>query len=215
MKIFIQPVRDVFQTNAYFYINEETKHGCLIDPGAQPELLLKTIRNQGWHIDKILLTHGHFDHTGAVDQLTKALQIPYYIHERGPEYLLDNDLNLANQNHRQIKIDQAPKLLKDHDHLKLDRAGVNLEILYTPGHSFDSVTYYDAQNRIAFVGDVLYNDGPGIWQFPGGNKKTLLKSLDSLALLPDEVQCLVGHTMPMRIRQVKFILEHKADYHLM
>lgn len=79
MKLYLQPVQNVFQTNAYFYINEVNHHGYLIDPGAQAALLLQVIQEHDWHIDAILLTHGHFDHTGAVDQLTKALHIPYYI----------------------------------------------------------------------------------------------------------------------------------------
>ncbi|MBB1098766.1 MBL fold metallo-hydrolase [Limosilactobacillus sp. WF-MT5-A] len=214
MKLYIQPVRDVFQTNAYFYMNEKTGHGCLIDPGAQPELLLQIVRQRHWQIDAIILTHGHFDHTGAVDQLTKALKIPFYIHERGPEYLVDNELNLAHQNNRQIKIDQTPRLLKDNDHLSLAKVGVNFELLYAPGHSFDSVVYYDAQNGIAFVGDVLYNDGPGIWQFPGGNQTELIKSLKRLSMLPDNTRCFVGHTRPMQISQVNYILQHLTDYHL-
>lgn len=208
MRLYVQPVRDVFQTNAYFYINEKNNHGCLIDPGAQADLLLRIIKQHGWQIDAILLTHGHFDHTGAVDQLTKALEIPYYIHQRGPEYLQDDDLNLARRNHRRIVIEQHPRLLKDGNRLSLKEAGINFEAIYTPGHSFDSITYYDKENAVAFVGDVLYNDGPGIWQFPGGNKVKLMKTInEKLCPLPTEVQCFVGHTMPMQISQVRAVMK--------
>ncbi|MGM9891715.1 MBL fold metallo-hydrolase [Limosilactobacillus sp.] len=208
MRLYVQPVRDVFQTNAYFYINEKNNHGCLIDPGAQADLLLRIIKQHGWQIDAILLTHGHFDHTGAVDQLTKALKIPYYIHQRGPEYLQDDDLNLARRNHRRIVIEQHPRLLKDGDQLNLKEADINFAAIYTPGHSFDSITYYDKENAVAFVGDVLYNDGPGIWQFPGGNKAELMKTInEKLCPLPTEVQCFVGHTMPMQISQVRAVMK--------
>lgn len=209
MKLYIQPVRDVFQTNAYFYINEKNNHGCLIDPGAQPELLLNLIEQHDWHIDAILLTHGHFDHTGAVDKLTKTLKIPYYIHQRGPEYLQNSRLNLAMQNHRDSQIIQDPRLLRDKDELILEKSKLNFNIIYTPGHSFDSVTYYDSINEVAFVGDVLYNDGLGIWKFPGGNKNELFDTIEKkLCTLPQDVQYFVGHTKPMNIGQVKNILKN-------
>ena len=212
MRLYVQPVRDVFQTNAYFYINEQNLHGCLIDPGAQAEVLLSAIKERGFHIDAILLTHGHFDHTGAVDQLTKVLKIPYYIHQRGPEYLENDDLNLAKQNNRHIQIDQAPRLLKDDDHLNLEEAGIDFKVLYTPGHSFDSVTYYDEENKVAFVGDVLYNDGPGIWQFPGGNEEELMATIkEKLCPMPTGVQCFVGHKMPMQISQVRHVMEEVEE----
>ena len=212
MRLYVQPVRDVFQTNAYFYINEQNLHGCLIDPGAQAEVLLSAIKERGFHIDAILLTHGHFDHTGAVDQLTKVLKIPYYIHQRGPEYLENDDLNLAKQNNRHIQIDQAPRLLKDDDHLNLEEAGIDFKVLYTPGHSFDSVTYYDEENKVAFVGDVLYNDGPGIWQFPGGNEEELMATIkEKLCPMPTGVQCFVGHTMPMQISQVRHVMKEVEE----
>lgn len=212
MRLYVQPVRDVFQTNAYFYINEQNLHGCLIDPGAQAKVLLSAIKERGFHIDAILLTHGHFDHTGAVDQLTKALKIPYYIHQRGPEYLENDDLNLAKQNNRHIQIDQAPRLLKDDDHLNLEEAGIDFKVLYTPGHSFDSVTYYDEENKVAFVGDALYNDGPGIWQFPGGNEEELMATIkEKLCSMPTGVQCFVGHTMPMQISQVRHVMKEVEE----
>ena len=63
------PVKGYFEENCFFYIDDETKHGFIIDPGAQADELLEVIRKNGWTIEKILLTHGHFDHTGAVDEL--------------------------------------------------------------------------------------------------------------------------------------------------
>jgi len=205
----MQPVRDIFQTNAYFYINEENKHGCLIDPGAQASLLIQIAENHHWKIDDILLTHGHFDHTGAVDDLTKRLDIPFYIYKRGTEYLQNDELNLAQGHGRHINIDRKPCLLQNNDKLLLKNSGITFEILYTPGHSFDSVTYFDAKNKVAFVGDVLYNDGPGIWQFPGGNKKQLKKTInEQIEQLPQETKFLVGHTEPMNMSQINRSMLH-------
>ncbi|KRO00712.1 MBL fold metallo-hydrolase [Companilactobacillus kimchiensis] len=203
MRLYVQPVRDIFQTNAYFYINEENNHGCLIDPGEQSHLLNQIITAHQWTIDEILLTHGHFDHTGAVDDLTKSLDIPFYIHTRGVEYLQDDELNLSKRNQRHINITESPDLLQGGDKLTLKNTNLTFDIIYTPGHSFDSVTYFDRQNKIAFVGDVLYNDGPGIWQFPGGDRKQLKDTINQkIEALPNETQFFVGHTGPMNMQQV-------------
>jgi glyoxylase-like metal-dependent hydrolase (beta-lactamase superfamily II) len=89
------PVKGYFEENCFFYIDDETKHGFIIDPGAQADELLEVIRKNGWTIEKILLTHGHFDHTGAVDELRESLNIPVFAHRRSDEYLMDARKNLS------------------------------------------------------------------------------------------------------------------------
>ncbi len=79
------PVKGYFEENCFFYIDDETGRGFVVDPGAQPEGLLSLIRRNGWRIEKILLTHGHFDHTGAVDGIRRSLHIPVYAYETADE----------------------------------------------------------------------------------------------------------------------------------
>ena len=71
-------VHDALETYAYFYINEKTKRGWLIDAGAEPQKLLDIIRQNDWKIEAILLTHGHFDHIGAVEKLSTELRTTLY-----------------------------------------------------------------------------------------------------------------------------------------
>ena len=73
-------VQGVFMENTYFYIDEHSKAGFLIDPGAQAGLIYDAIAGNGWHIEKILLTHGHFDHMGAAELLREKLVAPIYIY---------------------------------------------------------------------------------------------------------------------------------------
>ena len=89
------PVKGYFEENCFFYIDDESRHGFLIDPGAEAGRLLSLIRREGWVIEKLLLTHGHFDHTGAVNELREALGIPAYAHETAEQYLLDARMNLS------------------------------------------------------------------------------------------------------------------------
>ena len=67
--------------NCFFYIDDESKHGFLIDPGAQADKLLAMIEENGWVIEGILITHGHFDHIGAVNEIRDALHIPVIAYE--------------------------------------------------------------------------------------------------------------------------------------
>ena len=81
------PVTGVFTVNSYFLIDSETNHGFLIDPGAEPKKLLNYIKANNLTIEKILITHGHFDHIGAVKEISKSLNIPVYVHEKGEKYI--------------------------------------------------------------------------------------------------------------------------------
>ena len=95
MFVDMVPVTDVFTTNSYFYIDETTRHGFLIDPGAEPQRLKQIIKDKNYVIEKILLTHGHFDHTGGVEVLARELSVSYYIHENGEKFLEDVHYNLS------------------------------------------------------------------------------------------------------------------------
>ena len=95
MNVYKIQVRGYFEVNSYFLIDEATGHGFLIDPGAQGDELAGIIKHQAWTIEKILLTHGHFDHTGGIEALNRQLDIPVYIHEAGAAYLTDTMLNLS------------------------------------------------------------------------------------------------------------------------
>lgn len=81
------PVTGLFTTNSYFLIDSETNHGFLIDPAAEAATLLYYIKKNNLIIEKILITHGHFDHIGAVEEISEALKIPVYVHEEGKKYI--------------------------------------------------------------------------------------------------------------------------------
>ena len=95
MNVYKIPGRGYFEVNSYFLIDEDTGHGFLIDPGAQGNEIARIIQSKVWTIEKILLTHGHFDHTGGIEALQRQLGLPVYIHENGAAYLSDTCLNLS------------------------------------------------------------------------------------------------------------------------
>jgi len=198
------PLCEILTTNAYFYIDENTKHGFLVDPAAEPEKLLQIIKENGWTIEKILITHGHFDHIGAVEKLAKELGIPYYIHANGKQYLIDPQMNLSAFFEHNITLPKA-EYLQDGDEISLTTApDIKLKVIYTPGHTADSVMYYDADNNVAFVGDTVFKDSEGRTDLPGGNYFQLYDSIKNKVMtLPDNTVLYSGHTGKTSVQHEK------------
>lgn len=195
---------EILTTNAYFYIDEKTKHGFLVDPAAEPEKLLKIIKENGWTIEKILITHGHFDHIGAVEKLAKELDIPYYIHSNGKQYLINPQMNLSSFFEQNISLTDA-KYLHDGDYITLSMTpDIKLKVIYTPGHTSDSVIYYDQNNNVAFVGDTIFKDSEGRTDLPGGNHFQLYESIrNKVITLPDNTVLYSGHTEQTTVQNEK------------
>lgn len=193
--IYSMITTDVFDTYTYFYIDEKTKHGFLLDPAAESGKLLHFIAKNGWTIEKILLTHGHFDHTGAVDELHKSMQIPYFIHENGKLYLEDNKWNLSAYCKRNVILNDA-LYLRDGDEIRLsENKDFKLQVIYTPGHTSDSVMYFSQKDKVAFVGDTIFKGTIGSTQYVGSNVRDLQDSiLNRIFTLPQEVILYPGHS---------------------
>lgn len=194
------PLTGVLTTNAYFYGDEKSGHGFLIDPGAEADELLQLLNDNHWTIEKILLTHGHFDHIGAVQKLHEKLGIPYYIEKSGNVLLQNPSLNLSAFFGRNIVLNRAD-FLQEGDVLRLnDQTKGGLKVLHTPGHTPDSVVYHDAENAIAFVGDTIFKGSIGATHFPLGNDGQLQKSIKNKILtLPPQTILYSGHSEPTTV----------------
>lgn len=199
------PLCEILTTNAYFYIDEKTKHGFLVDPAAEPDKLLNIIKENGWIIEKILITHGHFDHIGAVDKLAKELNIPYYIHTNGKQYLINPQMNLSSFFEKNIALTNA-NYLQDGEEITLSTSpNTTLKVIHTPGHTSDSVIYYDKNNDVAFVGDTIFKDSEGRTDLPGGNTSQLYESIKNKVItLPENTVLYSGHTEQTTVKQEKW-----------
>lgn len=200
-------VRGVFAENTYFYIDAHTRAGFLIDPGAQAGLIYDTIRENGWTIEKILLTHGHFDHMGAAELLREKLVAPIYVYPSDAQYLTDPILNLSGNTGEIITVPHYEEL-HDGEIIRLKaNSGFYLKVIHTPGHTPGSVTYYSPEEGAAFVGDLLYEHGPGLTNFPGANRRELEESIvNKIFTLPDDTVLLSGHSSPITVGQEKGLL---------
>ncbi|MBD5266675.1 MAG: MBL fold metallo-hydrolase [Bacteroides sp.] len=200
-------VQGVFAENCYFYIDDATKSGFLIDPGAQAGIIYDTIARNGWNIEKILLTHGHFDHTGAAELLREKLVAPIYVYPADARYLTDTYLNLSANSGNPVIVSHYEEIY-DGEIIRLKaNSGFYLKVIHTPGHTPGSVTYYSPEEKVAFVGDTLYEHGPGLTNFPGGNRRELEHSIvDKILTLPGDTVLLSGHSSPITVKDERSIL---------
>lgn len=195
-------VQGVFLENTYFFIDEHTKSGFLIDPGAQAGIIYEVIMRNGWHIEKILLTHGHFDHFGAAELLREKLVAPIYIYPSDSRYLIDPYLNLSANSGDPIVVPHYEEL-HDGEIIRLKaNSEFYLKVIHTPGHTPGSVTYYSKAEDAAFVGDLLYQHGPGLTNFPGGDRYTLEQSIiQKILTLPPQTVLYSGHSSPITVEK--------------
>lgn len=189
-------VRDVFGVFCYFCIDGESRRGFVVDPGAEASRLLALIERNGWTIERILLTHGHFDHTGAVCELSQRLGIPYSIHRNGQQYLLDTQLNLSAYCQRNVVLRDAEFF----DDGALFVAGqMRLQAIHTPGHTPDSVVYLCPAEQAALVGDTIFRGSPGTTEYEGGDPVALRESLSKILSLPAATRLFPGHSSPTTV----------------
>ena len=147
-------IYDVMQENAYFYVDDETRCGFLIDPGAQADELLKIIAREKFTIEKILITHGHYDHIGAVNELQRALKIPACMGKGGVFYAEDTANNGSKFFEREIILDDVT-ILDDAEIFLSANPKFALQVIHAPGHTLDGTIYYSARDGVAFVGDTI------------------------------------------------------------
>lgn len=187
-------VKDVFYVNSFLYIDQTTKHGFLIDPGAEAEKILHVIKSNGYHIEKIFLTHGHFDHIGAVDKIRNELNIPVYMHELGRKYVQNARMNLSALCNRYIILEDVRYVQSGEIFELSTNPDFKLTMTHIPGHSLDQVMYYNTQDKLAFVGDTIFKGSIGTTQYEGGNERDFIQSLNLILSLPDDVVLYSGHT---------------------
>ncbi|MBR3663387.1 MAG: MBL fold metallo-hydrolase [Desulfovibrio sp.] len=197
------PVCGYFEVNCYLYADDVSRHGFLIDPGAEPQKLLAVIAAKKLVIDHILLTHGHFDHMGAADILHRTLAAPIRMAEEGRLYVEDSERNLSGP--CGVPLTLADVAYFDAKTQPMFQAGAcRLQALPVPGHSPDSVCYISLDEAIGFVGDTLYQDGIGLTTFPGGDPRALWYSLnDVIFALPKETMLYLGHGEPVRVGSLR------------
>mgnify|MGYP005983445495 CR=1 FL=1 len=190
MKILQIPTGPI-QENCYLVYTEH--HLLIIDPGAEPEKIIETIKDTGATPAAILLTHTHYDHIGAVDPLREFYEIPVYVSPLEADWLLDPLMNLSGLGrHDDIEnIVTAPA--DEYFQLKeYEIADISFKVVATPGHSIGSVSFIFPDFVVS--GDALFRGSIGRTDLPTGNLEQLLNSIRTqLFTLPEEFPVYPGH----------------------
>ena len=168
-----------YQTNCYIFREEGSKTCCVVDPGYEPDFILESLENLGLTLEAILLTHGHFDHVGAVRQLAADTGCEVYI--CGEDLALPTQLTAGTLYYT--------KTYADGDILHL--AGLDITVLHTPGHTPGSVCLLSGTTL--FSGDTLFCGSCGRTDLPGGSWDTIQSSLKKLAKIEADLWVLPGH----------------------
>ncbi|MBJ7348349.1 MAG: MBL fold metallo-hydrolase [Thermoleophilaceae bacterium] len=183
------------QENTYVAINEQTNEAIVIDPGDEPNQITAALDASGAKVSAILITHCHFDHVGAVAPVARHTGAEVWVPQL-ERPALEDIMNFVPWK------EFGPYENYDAEHdvsggEKLNLAGFEIDVIFTPGHSPGHVTYSFASEAVIFSGDVLFQGSVGRTDLPGGSAEVLQESIAQLiAQLPPETQVCPGHGGP-------------------
>ena len=177
-----------FETNCYIVGDEESLDCAVIDPGADATTILNYLEETKLRCRFILLTHGHFDHTGAVEDLLAETEAELFCHKADVGVTVGGD-------YYRFQPPQGTKFYAEGDVVCVGK--LSFTVLETPGHTPGSVTLLCAEagteDQVLFTGDTLFRDSCGRTDFPGSSAEQIMVSLKRLAELPGDYEVYPGH----------------------
>ena len=191
-KIVVTNTLGELSTNCYTVYDTDTREAFMIDPCANAPFLIDMVNNQRFKLKAMLLTHGHWDHIGAVPALREAFpEAKLYAAEAEKNVLSDIGKNLSAMFGSPLTL-EADEWLREGEHL--DLAGLDIECLAVPGHTEGGMCYYIKSENWIFSGDTLFAGSIGRSDFPTGDGELLISKISEKILsLPDETVVYSGH----------------------
>ena len=182
-----------FQQNCSLLWCSETRQAAVVDPGGDIDLVTDAIERAGVTPQKILLTHGHIDHAGGTAEIAARLRVPVEGPQREDRFLIDQ---LPQQSVMfglaRLASFTPDRWLEDGD--RVEFGNVQLSVLHCPGHTPGHVVFFSAPDKLALVGDVLFDGSIGRTDLPRGDHGALIRSITGkLWPLGKEISFIPGH----------------------
>ncbi|WFD09253.1 MBL fold metallo-hydrolase [Tepidibacter hydrothermalis] len=181
-------VAGVYGVNCYILGDIETKKCAVIDPGGACDEILHIVNKNGFNLEYIILTHGHADHIGAVEEIKEKTGANVLAHKEEQIVLSNSQNNLTYMMGGSIEI-EADRYLSDGQTVEL--GNLKLQIIHTPGHTPGGMCI--KVNDSLFAGDTLFRSSIGRTDLFGGDYDKIIESVNRLAKLDDNLKVFPGH----------------------
>ncbi len=200
--ITVKNVLGSFQTNCYTVANSKTREAITIDPADRGDFLINMYKTQGYKPVAVLLTHGHIDHIGALDDIRRAYpDIKVYAGKEEKDILNSAGANLSAMFGAPYTTD-ADEYVSDGDVIRL--LDTDIRCISVPGHTKGGTCYYFEAEKLLFSGDTLFCGSVGRSDFPTGDAAALIENIENkLFVLPEDVEVYPGHDGKTTIRREK------------
>ena len=179
-------------TNTYYAYDEESREAVIIDPAGDHMRIIERVNKLSLKPVAILVTHGHFDHILALDEVRNHFGIKAYAGVNERSVLKDSTVNLSAGFAGLGYCTEADVYLKDGEEIEL--AGYKIKALEVPGHTVGGMCYYFENAGIVFSGDTLFSESIGRTDFPGGSMSRIVRAIkEKLMVLPEYTTVYPGH----------------------
>ena len=180
------------QTTCYIVSNQGK--AVVIDPAANAHKIIQYLGTNKLGLEAILLTHGHFDHIGAVNELATKYQVPVYAHKLEKEYFENPEVNLSTMMYQPFVLKEDLDYRWLADGAEFTCLGTQVKVFHVPGHTSGSLCYYFADDAMVFTGDTLFKQSIGRTDFIYGNHQQLVAGIKGkLLTLSDHTLVYPGH----------------------
>ncbi|MCU7205053.1 MBL fold metallo-hydrolase [Turicibacter sp. TA25] len=176
------------------YVVSSQGRAVIVDPAANATKIIQYLGTKKLIPEAILLTHGHFDHIGAVNELAAKYSLPIYAHKSEKEYFDQPEVNLSTMMYQPFVLSEDLDYHWLADGATLTCLDTQVKIFHVPGHTSGSLCYYFVKDRMVFTGDTLFKQSIGRTDFIYGNHQQLVTGIrQKLLTLPDDTLVYPGH----------------------